>query len=89
MPSTYLCMGSMSAHFYENNQYIGGIAVSIYQDLTKHDLPTGDHYNAYLQWEVKGTLNHTNRIQNRHIPLNNSVTLKGLTDQKEIIKVTL
>lgn len=87
MPSNYLCMGSMSAMFYNGNQRIGGIAVSIYQDLTQHDRRMGDHYNAFKQWETQGRLDHTDHIPNRHIPLANKVILKGFVDQNEVIKV--
>ena len=69
------------------NQLIGGIAVSIYRDLTQHDRTMGDHYNAYLQWEVQGVIDQTNRIPNRHIPIMNQVILKGYLDQSETIKV--
>ena len=90
MPPNYLCMGSMSVRFYDGNQRIGGIAVSMYQDLTQHDRRMGDHYNAYLQWETQGKKpEHTECIPNRHIPLTNKVILKGFLDQNEVIRVEL
>lgn len=89
MPQSYLCIGSASASFYDGNDYLGAIALSVYKDKTGHDPSFGDHKNLYLQYQTTGKTNHTNKIDNRHIKLSDKLTIVAQYDGKEIEKVTV
>jgi hypothetical protein len=83
MPETYLCEGSGSAIIYQPGGHADAISVSVYRD-TKGGQPIGDHHNLFLQYDISGGKNHTDEIQNRHIPLNQKIILKPYIDSTEV-----
>jgi hypothetical protein len=89
MPDSYLCMGSMSALFFDGTNRLGGVALSLYKDLSGHDPEFGDHKNIYLQWETPDSINHSNEIPNRHIKLGDSLTIRSLFDNIEQFKISI
>jgi hypothetical protein len=88
MPKTYLCEGSGSAVIYQPDGQIDHLSISIYRDTTGHALTTmGDHYNLFLQYKIgNNNIDQTDKIPNRHLPLENGVVLKGLLDQHEVMR---
>lgn len=87
MPSVYLCEGSGSALIYQADGDKDAISVSVYRDTSGH-LPAGDHYNLFLQSEINGKRNHTDKIDNRHIPVKDGVIIKLFVNEKEIAENT-
>lgn len=79
MGPNYLCMGSINAHYIQPNGDVDVISISVFRDTTQKAKSTsGAHFNTYLQYEINGERNHTNKIPDRHIPLNDGVLLKAI-----------
>ncbi len=88
MPKTYLCMGSGSARMYNPGIQPDVVSISVYRDTSGHSR-TGDHYNLFLQYEIGGQKDHTDKIQNRHILLKDGVVIKSFVDNIEIAENTV
>lgn len=92
MPQDYLCRGSLPVHIYQPDGRIDVLALSVYIDTKGHKYkgkPIGDHYNLYLQYEINDQKTHTDRIPNRHIPLQDSVIIKAVVDGVKVKEVTI
>jgi hypothetical protein len=87
MPPNYRCEGSRSARIYQPDGKVDVISISVYRD-TRGDQPIGDHHNLFLQYEINGKKTHTDRIENRHIPLRDGVVIKPFIDNAEICEKT-
>jgi len=87
MPENYLCEGSGSAVIYRPNGQVDVISVSVYKDIRGDQLAV-DHHNLYLQYQINGKKDHTNKIPNRHIPLQNGVIIKPFINSAEIKEKT-
>lgn len=87
MPPEYLCLGSLWVNFHRPNNQTDTLAISVYRDLRGH-IPV-DHYNLYLQHEIDGVRNHTDKIPNRHIPLGDGVIMRFLADDDVIDEATV
>jgi hypothetical protein len=87
MPLNYRCEGSGSARIYQPDGKVDVISISVYRDA-RGDQPIGDHHNLFLQYEISGKKAHTNRIENRHIPLRDGVVIKPFIDNAEVCEKT-
>jgi len=84
MPKNYLCEGSGSAIIHLPDGREDSISISIYADITGHDLKIGDHHNLFLQYGINDVMNHTDEIPNRHPPLSDNVTIRFLVNGNPI-----
>ena len=94
MPPTYLCEGSIWLDFCQPNGQIDVLALSVYRDTKGAQKykgkPIGDHRNLFLQYEIDDKKpNHTNKIPNRHIPLEHGVIIKAVVGDIEVQKITI
>ncbi len=91
MPPTYLCRGSINAHFCQPDGIVDVVSISVYEDTAKkaRKSSTGIHFNLFLQHDVNGIRKHTGKIPNRHIPLREGVILKAFVDEREVLAETI
>jgi len=91
MPPTYLCRGSINAHFCQPDGNVDIVSISVYEDTTKKasKSSTSIHFNLFLQYDINGIRKHTDKIPNRHIPLREGVILKAFVDEREVLAETI
>ena len=91
MPPTYLCRGSINAHFCQSDGIVDVVSISVYKDTAKktRKSSTGIHFNLFLQHDINGVRKHTDKILNRHIPLREGVILKAFVDEREVLAETI
>jgi len=91
MPPTYLCRGSINAHFCQPDGIVDVVSISVYEDTAKkaRKSSTGIHFNLFLQHDINGIRKYTGKIPNRHIPLREGVILKAFVDEREVLAETI
>jgi hypothetical protein len=89
MPPQYLCEGSISSIIIKPEAQSDCLSLSVYRDLRGYDPCLGDHRNIYLQSEIGGNIDHTNKIPKRHIPLSEPLTIRAKVNDKIVIERVL
>lgn len=91
MPPTYLCRGSINAHFLHPDGRVDVVSISVYHDTSRGAQlsPLGPHLNLFLQYDINGVRNHTNNIPNRHIRQDQGLILKASVGASDILSETI